>query len=316
MSTPTPHHPIDEPGRDAEQTPATEPATGAPTTGAPTTQGPTTGEQTTGQHAAPRPYPPSAPITPAPRGEDPATAGATSTPYEGTAVLPAQSATHDTTGAPAPSRQEPTVPQGPATPPLQTASTSDATHETRRSAAAAERREIEAPSKPGFGRHLLGVLLGLVLTPVALLLVGIGTARLADVAGTSSAGTDALGLTLLIIGVVLLAVIVLLGTWSPAVPLTGGLVWGLALGIAYLVVPGIMDDAVTAMTGTRVLPAAVEQLTTTAMSGQLLVTGTLLVAAGIAAGRARRLGRRWAEGVAAAEAARAEQAREDQAITA
>jgi hypothetical protein len=170
----------------------------------------------------------------------------------------------------------------------------------------AERRDLpEPPRKPGFGRHLLGVLLGLVLTPVALLLVGIGTSRLSEVA-SGSATTDALGLTLLVLGAVLLAVIVLLGAWSPAVPITGGLVWGVALGLAYLVVPDAMADAVDQMLGDRVLPAAVEQLTDSAMSGQLLVTGTLLVAAGIATAVARRIGRRWAERRVAAEQARAE----------
>lgn len=170
----------------------------------------------------------------------------------------------------------------------------------------AERRDLpEPPRRPGFGRHLLGVLLGLVLTPVALLLVGIGTSRLSDVA-SGDATTDALGLTLLVLGGVLLAVIVLLAAWSPAVPVTGGLVWGVALGLAYLVVPGVMADAVDRMLGDRVLPAAVEQLTDSATSGQLLVTGTLLVAAGIATAVARRIGRRWAERRVAAEQARAE----------
>lgn len=170
----------------------------------------------------------------------------------------------------------------------------------------AERRDLpEPPRRPGFGRHLLGVLLGLVLTPVALLLVGIGTSRLSDVA-SGDATTDALGLTLLVLGAALLAVIVLLAAWSPAVPVTGGLVWGVALGLAYLVVPGVMADAVDRMLGDRVLPAAVEQLTDSATSGQLLVTGTLLTAAGIATASARRIGRRWAERRVAAEQARAE----------
>ena len=162
----------------------------------------------------------------------------------------------------------------------------------------------EAPPKPGLGRHLLGILLGLVVTPVALLLTGIGTARLADVVSTEEAVTYPLGLTLLILGVVLLAVVVLLGAWSPAVPVTGGLVWGIGLGIAFLVVPDVMRSTLESMSADRVIPGGVEQLAETAMSGTLLVTGTLLLAAGISAARARRRGRRWAEGVAVAQAAR------------
>ena len=164
----------------------------------------------------------------------------------------------------------------------------------------------EPPPRPGAGRHFLGTLLGLALTPVALLLIGIGTARLADVAVADEAMTDVLGLTLLIVGVVLLAVIVLLGAWSPMVPIAGGLVWGIGLGVAFLVVPTTMSDRLEGMSADNVVPGGVEQLAENAMSGSLLVTGTLLVAAGIAAARARRRGRRWAEGVAAAREARTE----------
>ncbi|MCU1432555.1 MAG: hypothetical protein JWP95_1660, partial [Actinotalea sp.] len=167
-----------------------------------------------------------------------------------------------------------------------------------------EERELpERPKKPGFGRHLLGALLGLLLTPVALLLTGIGTARLADVAGSGDPLTDALGLTLLVVGVLLLAVIVLLGAWSPAVPIVGGLVWGIGLGLAFLVVPEVMADTLEQMSADNVVPGGIEQLAESAQSGYLLVTGTLLVAAGIAAARARRRGRRFAEGVAAHDAA-------------
>lgn len=173
-----------------------------------------------------------------------------------------------------------------------------------REAEAARESLPEAPPKPGLGRHLLGILLGLVLTPVALLLTGIGTARLADVVSAEDAVTDPLGLTLLVLGVVLLAIIVLLGAWSPAVPITGGIVWGIGLGVAFLVVPDVMRDTLERMSADQVIPGGVEQLAEVAMSGTLLVTGTLLLAAGIAAARARRRGRRWAEGVAVAEAAR------------
>jgi hypothetical protein len=164
----------------------------------------------------------------------------------------------------------------------------------------------EAPRKPGFVRHLLGVLVGLALTPFAFLLAGIGGARLADIAGTTRMGTDILGVTLLAVGVVLLAVLVLLGAWSPAVPLAGGVVWGLVLGIAYLVSPRAVEDTVDQAAGGRAVPAAVDQFAQSAMSGMLLLIGVLLVAAGLAAAFARRAGRRWAEATAAAELARLE----------
>lgn len=161
----------------------------------------------------------------------------------------------------------------------------------------------EPPGRPGIARHALGVLLGLVLTPVGLLLAGIGTARLAD-AAASSDPVDALGLSLLVVGALVLVAVVLLGLWSPAVPVAGGALWGVALGTAYLAVPHLLDDGLTAASGDRVLPAAVEQLTEVAETGQLLVTGLLLVAAGIATGGARRAGRRYAEAVVTAREAR------------
>lgn len=250
----------------------------------------------TGQHAAARPYPPSSPARP----EDALTA-----------PLAAD-------GPPGPTAEPPARPSSGQTAVLPAAAgaTAGATRDRRDLRDEDRHRGVhedlpERPRKPGIGRHLLGTLLGLLLTPVALLLVGIGTARLDDVAGSGDPATDALGLTLLILGTLLVAVIVLLGAWSPAVPIVGGLVWGIGLGVAYLAVPDLMADTVESMVGERVLPAAVEQLTESAVSGQLLVTGTLLLAAGIAAARARRNGRRWAEAVAAADAARAEVARRD-----
>src|SRR5690606_3619400 len=106
-------------------------------------------------------------------------------------------------------------------------------------------------------------------------------------------------------GVVMLGLIVLLGAWTPALPITGGLVWGLGLGLAYLIVPGLIEDAVEQFSGGSV-PAAAEQLAEAAMSGQMVLIGTLMLAGGLAAAIARRRGRRWAEGVAAADAARAQ----------
>lgn len=166
------------------------------------------------------------------------------------------------------------------------------------------RRDVpEPPAKAGLGRHLLAALLGLLLTPVALLLVGVGIARLGDIAGTNDMGTDALGMSLLIVGAVLLAALALLGLWSAVLPITGGVVWGLGLGIAYLAVPWAMEDLAESMTSDGRVPAAVDQLAEVAMSGYVVVIGALLVAAGVATALARRHGRRWAERQAAYERA-------------
>jgi hypothetical protein len=178
-------------------------------------------------------------------------------------------------------------------------------------------RELpEPPTKPGIGRHLLAGVLGLVLTPFAMLLVGVGTSRLADIAGTNDMGTDLLGTSLLALGLALLAAIVLLGAWSAVLPIVGGLVWGVALGLAYLMYPVTMENSAEAITSSGSVPVALEQLADAGMTGYLLVLGTLMIAAGIATAIARGRGRRWAGRVAVAERARADAAREDAALEA
>jgi hypothetical protein len=166
---------------------------------------------------------------------------------------------------------------------------------------------VEAPRRPGAGRHVLAGLLGLLLTPVGLLLVGVGIARLGDIAGTGE-GTDVLGLSLLLLGALLLGAIALLGAWSPALPLVGGVVWGLGLGTAYLAAPGVMEDTAESMTADGTVPASVEQLAEAAMSGYLAVVGILLVTAGLAAAVARRRGRVFGGQQALYERAQAERA--------
>ena len=266
-----------------------------------------------GAHASPRPYPPSIPehretpaspsfpVPPPPSGTVPTPPATPSTPAQPAAVPPHPVPAPAPWTAPAPSSA--TEPTGEPAPVAPTGAATDEDEAVVPPGELRSRRDVpEPPSKPGIGRHLLAVLLGLLVTPVALLLVGVGIARLADIAGTDDMGTDALGLSLLVGGVVLLAAVVLLGVWSPALPITGGVVWGIGLGVAYLAVPGAMEDVAESMTGD--VPDPVDQLAQTAMSGYLVVVGTLLLAAGIAIAMARRRGRRWAEQVAAAERTR------------
>ena len=296
MSTPTPHEPQD---RTAVPPSAAEGGTG--------TTGPATG-----QHATDRPYPPSSSPTPPPTSPDPAVGSTATMPAAGQRGADerhlADEGGADARGADQRAADERHLAEERAAADREAQGRhADASTPPDARGDEARREPLpEPPAKPGLGRHLLGILLGLVLTPVALLLTGIGVARLADVVSAEEAATDPLGLTLLIVGVVLLAVVVLLGAWSPTVPITGGVVWGIGLGLAFLFVPAVMQDVLESMSADRVVPGGVEQLADTAMSGTLLVTGTLLLAAGIAAARARRRGRRWAEGVAFAETARRE----------
>lgn len=238
---------------------------------------------TLGQHAAPRPYPP---------------AETTDAPVPGREFAPPPPAPP----APPASSMPPMTPA-----PVPMASASEPAGPPVDAEPQRVQRELpEPPARRGFARHLLATVLGLVVTPFALLLIGVGTSRLADIAGTNEMGTDMLGTTLLVIGLVMLAVLVLLGVWSPAVPVVGGLVWGIGLGVAYLAVPGAMQDAAQAMTSDGTIPVAIDQLAEAGMNGYLLVLGTLLVAAGLATSLARRRGRRWAEQTAVAERARAQ----------
>jgi hypothetical protein len=316
--TPTPAAPATTP------TPTPQPSATAGAAGAP------------GQHAAPRPYPPSAPgerPPTRPNGFEGAIARERPTAYSPTGLPsttppPAPGSAAPTSAFPAgggaaaaaspstgPSGALPPTggPQSP-TPATTTGVTPPPPGGSSAAPVDRPRRELpEPPAKPGIGRHLLAGVLGLVLTPFAMLLIGVGTSRLADIAGTNDMGTDLLGTSLLALGLGLLAAIVLLGAWSTVLPIVGGLVWGVGLGLAYLMFPVTMEDSAAAMTTNGSVPVAIEQLADAAMAGYLLVLGTLMVAAGIATGIARRGGRRWAERVAVAERARADAARGDAA---
>lgn len=291
------------PGTEAEPAPESPPGAG-------TAPAPLPAETPAGAHAAPRPYPPTVPVrdnAPTPPPDEQPTTWA-----PGPAAAPAPSYAPATESDPAPAPAEPTAaaaataPAEPAAPAAQAAPAVPVPPVAPTATQAPEyrsRRDVPTPpARPGLGRHLLGVLLGLLITPVGLLLVGVGLARLSDIAGTADMGTDALGLSMLVGGLVLVVALVLLGLWTPALPITGGLVWGIGLGTAYLTVPGRMEDLVDQLTGDA--PAPADQLAQTAMSGYLLLVGTVLLAAGVTTAVARRRGRRWGERATVAELAR------------
>src|SRR5665648_987687 len=180
----------------------------------------------------------------------------------------------ETTDAPVPARQFAAPPPPapvPSTPPMAPAPPAPTAPAGPPVDTEPQRELPEPPARRGFARHLLAIVMGLVM----------------------------------------LAVLVLLGVWSPAVPIVGGLVWGIGLGVAYLAWPGAMEDAAQSMTSDGSVPVAIDQLAEAAMSGYLLVLGTLLVAAGLATSLARRRGRRWAERTAVAERARADALADD-----
>lgn len=317
MSSPTTpdRRPEDAPGAapaaGPEQQPGTPPAPGSPA--AP------------GSHAAPRPYPP---VTGGP------VAGPPTSPLPGVAATPGAAAR----AAVPPSQIPPAAPgavlpdgrpiagwtpvgapgtapvdAGGQAQPLRPGEPDTTAGQPQRRADRHERLELpEPPPKPGVLRHVLGVLLGLLLTPVGLGLAGVGTARLLEIVGTDDPVSDPAALVMLGSGVGLLVVVVLLAIWSPAVPITGGLL-ALTVGAAYLAAPGPVDEVVRSLTDGRVLTEPVDQLTAAATSGQLLVAGALVLAAGIAAAVARRKGRRFGQLSAVVEQARTEAAQAEAA---
>lgn len=156
-----------------------------------------------------------------------------------------------------------------------------------------EADDADDPDTAGFARHVFGFLLGLLLTPVGVVLVGLGLARLDATAATSALEADALTLGLLAGGVGVLVCLALLGVWTPALPITGGAVWGVAAGVAAAAWPGFTTDLLDSLVDDGT--AATNHLARTVTSGDLVVVGVLLLAAGVAAGVGRRQGRRRAE---------------------
>lgn len=154
-----------------------------------------------------------------------------------------------------------------------------------------------APTKVGFWRHFLGVFIGIVLTPVGVWLwqwgsnlVGVAIARFGDSA-------DPFGIGLIVTGSVLLFLVALLGRWTPAVPLAGGLVWALVPGIVILIAPQATFSWLQQIGGDRSW-AFILDYWQAGMRGYLLVVGLILIGAGLAAALSRRAGRRYGDAFA------------------
>lgn len=263
----------------------------------------------TGQHAVPRPYPPT--VARVPMAESMATPPGTADgpAADPTAAMPAEgeTATLPTSGAAAAGAA---VGSAAAGGPGTIAPTGQA-QPTRRAQLREPVELPELPPKPGFARHALGFLVGLVVTPIALVLTGAGVGgfRALDPT-TADQAFDATNFSLIAVGVALLIAVVVLALWSPAVPLTGGLVWGVGLGVLYLGWPSTVEGWIDQAYSTR--PAALDQLVVTLNDGTWLVLGLLVAVAGLAVALARRMGRRFGEHTTLATHARIEAARAEE----
>lgn len=148
------------------------------------------------------------------------------------------------------------------------------------------------PTPAGIWVHVLGVLVGLVLAPIGALALLLGQSRILVVQADGWDGdVEMLGIALVAVGAVLLACVVLLATWTAAVPVTGGAVL-LLLGLPALVAPTFTARQTLLLVDPEGWHATVTQTVVAGTSGTLLLAGLLLLVAGLAAAAARRRGLR------------------------
>ncbi|MDM7854475.1 hypothetical protein [Cellulomonas alba] len=147
-----------------------------------------------------------------------------------------------------------------------------------------------APRSPSAGSHILGVIVGLILGPVAVAGVLLGQSRILVVqADHWDASLDVLGIVLVSVGLLLLACVLLLGAWTAAVPITAGIVLS-ALGGFYLYAPGIARRETLRVLTSEGWHTQVTQVTVVGTSGTLLVAGFMLLVGGLVIAGARRHG--------------------------
>ncbi len=155
--------------------------------------------------------------------------------------------------------------------------------------------EPNAPLTTSKGTHVLGVVVGLVLAPLAIVVLLLGQARILDAQAAGwDATLDVTGIVLVVVGLVTLAWVLVLALWTPAAPITGGGLLTLAGGLA-LIAPGLTRTQVLRAIDSQGWHLTITQVTVAGTSGTLLVAGTLLLLAGIVAAVARRRGVRLGE---------------------
>ena len=147
-----------------------------------------------------------------------------------------------------------------------------------------------APRSPSAGSHVLGVIVGLILGPIAIgaLLLGESQVLDAQVDGWD-ATTDVLGIILVTLGLLLLGCILLLGLWTAAVPITSGGLLTIA-GAVYLYAPSVARDQTLNILTSSGWRVTVTQVTVAGTSGMVLVAGFLLLLAGLVIASARKRG--------------------------
>lgn len=146
------------------------------------------------------------------------------------------------------------------------------------------------PHTTSVGGHLLGILVGLVLTLLAMFLITLGQSRiLADGVGRSDLTPETFGIVLVALGALVAGAVALLGMWTPTAPLTGGLV-ALLVGAAYLFAPAAAHEQTVRLLATEQNRTAVLNSITVGTTGGLFILGIVLLGAATALSLVRRRG--------------------------
>jgi hypothetical protein len=152
-----------------------------------------------------------------------------------------------------------------------------------------------APRSTSVLSHILGAIVGLLLGPAGAGTLLLGQARILEAQADGWTDTvDTMGIVLVGVGLLLLGWVALLGIWTPAVPITAGIVLS-ALGGVALVAPGLARDITLEYVDSSGWHLTITQVLVAGTSGTLLTAGFLLLLAGIVAATARRRGVRLGE---------------------
>lgn len=151
-----------------------------------------------------------------------------------------------------------------------------------------------APPRSRLGAHLVSVLAGLVLTPFGLAVLGAG-AYASAAAAAAGDEPSAVAVTALVGGAVVLGLVAATAAASGLGPLVGGVVFGLAPGLAFVLNPASLTTTTTSLLepAEPLAPESVRLgIAELGRTGQMLLLGLTLVLIGLAGHLARRGGKR------------------------